>query len=443
MQDDIIIQSQAPLTDKDEDQLGFKKISECLAQAIMKNDLSKGLVIGVEGAWGSGKTTLVEFALEEIESASREREDWEVVRFQPWLIGRKEDLLGQFFAQLSSVKGIKNNKNLIKKYSTGLSGLVGFMAHAFENATISFSTGVLVRSLFKVAHELMKTSLTNTKKKLWRALSDNNSSKVVVFIDDLDRLDPDECVEVLRLVRSVADFPNIVYVITYDQSILAANIGAVLKIKDNGYGYMEKIIQVPYCIPKPLPYDLHNWFKDEAKKIVFSDFSNLDAKSLKHKWFDTVIDNWAPICIETPRDVVRTLHALKLYAVPVIENIDPGDMVFLQLIRIKLPLLYKWVENYVKDIMIAEGRTGLDSNEKGIAKQELIKISGNSKEERERILKALSSIFPKVSPDILEPSDTGFCDGAYESPSESNSRNKRLVSKKHFRFYFAFSMTKT
>lgn len=44
--------------------------------------------------------------------------------------------------------------------------------------------------------------------------------KIVVFIDDLDRLDKEEIRMVMKLVRSVADFPNIIYVLCFDNEIV-------------------------------------------------------------------------------------------------------------------------------------------------------------------------------------------------------------------------------
>jgi predicted KAP-like P-loop ATPase len=50
------------------------------------------------------------------------------------------------------------------------------------------------------------------------------SQKIIVFIDDLDRLETAEVIEILRLVRAVADFPNIIYVLSYDPDILSHTV---------------------------------------------------------------------------------------------------------------------------------------------------------------------------------------------------------------------------
>jgi hypothetical protein len=71
------------------------------------------------------------------------------------------------------------------------------------------------------------------------------SRRIVVFIDDLDRLEPTEIAEVLRLVRAVADFPNVIYVLSYDSNAVTSALEAVLEIED-GTEYLEKFIQVNF-----------------------------------------------------------------------------------------------------------------------------------------------------------------------------------------------------
>ena len=58
--------------------------------------------------------------------------------------------------------------------------------------------------------------LSELKDKLAKSLRELNH-RFVVTIDDVDRLEPAEVIEILRLVRSVVDLPNIIYLLCYDQ----------------------------------------------------------------------------------------------------------------------------------------------------------------------------------------------------------------------------------
>ena len=87
--------------------------------------------------------------------------------------------------------------------------------------------------------------------------------RIVVIIDDLDRLEPHEAVEIMRLIKAVADFLNILYVLCYDPEILADSLKCILSV-DNGAAYLEKIVQVRFKVPQPEAFDLRRWFLEEC-----------------------------------------------------------------------------------------------------------------------------------------------------------------------------------
>lgn len=77
----------------------------------------------------------------------------------------------------------------------------------------------------------------------------------VVLIDDLDRLEPAQAVEVLRLVRSVADFSGFRYILCYDPEVLAHAIERELGVPD-GRLYLQKIIPLSFTLPHHEIFDL-------------------------------------------------------------------------------------------------------------------------------------------------------------------------------------------
>src|SRR5690606_16517168 len=81
------------------------------------------------------------------------------------------------------------------------------------------------------------------------------NARFIILIDDLDRLEPHQAVEVVRLVRSVADFPNVAYVLCYDRAILGHALEIGLSVKD-GDLFLQKIVQLTFALPMPEPFDL-------------------------------------------------------------------------------------------------------------------------------------------------------------------------------------------
>jgi predicted KAP-like P-loop ATPase len=85
------------ISDAKQDRLGFSSTADHLAKVFTENDLSKGFVIGVEGAWGSGKSSLVNMAFKQLSSDKRGPIP---IKFAPWLIGDRESLLWELFKEI-------------------------------------------------------------------------------------------------------------------------------------------------------------------------------------------------------------------------------------------------------------------------------------------------------------------------------------------------------
>ncbi|WP_170397744.1 P-loop NTPase fold protein [Ruegeria arenilitoris] len=110
-----------PLSCSERDRLGFRGIAHHLATAFLQNDLGQGFVVGVEGAWGSGKSSLVNMALNEL---GKRKNGPHVIRFAPWLVGSRNEMLVQLFAELEPVilqsipvSELDSTKKIIGRYA--------------------------------------------------------------------------------------------------------------------------------------------------------------------------------------------------------------------------------------------------------------------------------------------------------------------------------------
>jgi hypothetical protein len=82
-----------------EDEFGLARMVEAFADTLTSRLMENGYVVGVEGKWGSGKSTFVNFVAERIRGASPNHH---VIRFEPWLIGARDSLLSHFFGLLAA-----------------------------------------------------------------------------------------------------------------------------------------------------------------------------------------------------------------------------------------------------------------------------------------------------------------------------------------------------
>lgn len=181
--------------------------------------------------------------------------------------------------------------------------------------------------------------MNDLKKELGLNLNDLGVP-IVICIDDVDRLEPMEALEITRLVRSVIDLPNIIYILLYDEKILSKSITEATGISD-GSGFLEKIVQLKVNIPTPEPFQLRNWFANDLSNVV------LPSSSEERDRLQQVIDYEGGLYLRTPRTLKKCLDAIK-FQWPTLESYgcDLSDMVWITLIREGNADLYRWIERY-------------------------------------------------------------------------------------------------
>ena len=273
-----------PIKRIEDDRLGFAPIASQLAQSILDQGARDGLVFGVEGKWGSGKSTLINLTIVSLQQAPHAPE---VIEFSPWLVGNRDDLLQYLFDELAVAatridptevdtvdtttcllklrawvlgsgldqlrrKQILKESAIAKKLRAfgTLSGGLSKVAKAVGALGVPWADSLAIgmEKLGDVAAgSFASTSLSKRKAELVEALK-LLPRRIVVFVDDLDRLEPREASEVLRLIRAVADFPNVIYVMSYDVEVVAKTLEKAIQV-DDGKAYLEKIVQVSFKVP--------------------------------------------------------------------------------------------------------------------------------------------------------------------------------------------------
>lgn len=222
------------------------KYAKTLVKKLKNTDLSKeSFAVGITGEWGSGKSTFLNTMKKEI------GEDFaEIVEFNPWLCNSPEQVTQDFFATLIN--------ELSPKHSTLSRDL---------NKYAKLLNKIAKSSLSVFGIDLDLTPSDDSLNKLKENISDklaNLPKKVVILIDDTDRLEGNEVFEILRLIRNTADFKNVIYIATYDKEYVT-DVLEKNKIKDPS-AYLEKIFQVEVHLLKTESFELWDTLMEEIKK---------------------------------------------------------------------------------------------------------------------------------------------------------------------------------
>ncbi|MBZ9671639.1 P-loop NTPase fold protein [Mesorhizobium sp. ES1-3] len=450
--------SDRPLDSEEADLFGFVGIARRLAPAVLKALEGDGMVIGLEGPWGSGKTTLLNFLRTELKRTKPE--NVHVISIAPWLSGDMSNLVGSLIepmadildnAELGQVVGWKRQVAKIRKKSTGLGDqLRGYGAKTGRTLAPAarfaeyFAPGAKVAAdALELGSQYLEQSQRHpTTAETKAAISSKLSSLdvgFVVILDDLDRLEPPQALEVVRLIRSVADFPKIAYLMCYDREVLSQAIKIGLKIED-GDLFLQKIVQLTFSIPLPEPFDLRTNFLTKALEI----FKEVTGAAPSGELLDDLkraIDREGS-ALSTPREVKLALNGVRFVYPTVAADVYFPDMCRLHLIKTTNPPLYRWLEEYLSV------RSVLATGDASIGK-----------DERKRLGEKLAALLPSDESDSLRSiwSFRRFVPGVIKSDqpdqrvfSTTSLREmeeivafRRLGSPIHYRYYFALTPPKT
>lgn len=169
-------------------------------------------------------------------------------------------------------------------------------------------------------------------------LLEKQSNRILVVIDDIDRLSNEQIRQVFQLVTSVAKFPNTIYLLVFDKDIV---VKALEKVQEgNGEDYLEKIIQMPIQIPEIRPEKLGQILLERLDIILSEHEGTGFHKNHWQKLYEPCI---APF-IDSLRTINRLCNAIQFKMAGICTEIDFTDIVAISVIEICFPKVYDWIK---------------------------------------------------------------------------------------------------
>lgn len=331
-----------PIETGEQDLLGRASFSKQLGKAMYEYNGKDGLVIGLFGKWGTGKTSVINMAVNEITELAKNNENRPIImKFAPWNYSDKDNLISMFFQSLKNKINVQDNEELKNKVGKALSDYAG----AFDALALVPVVGSGVAAILKTLAQAEGTSLMEcadldeTKEILEKELI-KAGKKIIIVIDDIDRLANSQIRDVFQLVKQVADFPNVIYLLAMDREVVRRALTDVHNI--DGNEYLEKIIQVPFELPELKKSKLHNIFLNKLDQII-NDFS--DKVVWDTDYWSSVFRNCVEPYINTLRDVNRMINTFQFRYGMLYKEIALEDMVGMTTLEVLEPELYKWICN--------------------------------------------------------------------------------------------------
>ena len=257
-QDDLFIEPE-------KDRLGYASFAKHLADSICKMTVTEGFVIAVYGSWGSGKSTLLNFVVDYLKQKPDEEQPI-IVPFSAWLFTGNQDITRRFFDQLHSVL------TSVTYVPRGLRERIAGFAKVISEIPLPYAqAGKAVATLFddqeKEASEL-KEEVEHTVVQQQR--------RIVVAIDDIDRLPAEDIKQLFRIFKAIPNFTNVVYLLVFDKQVVSK---ALCETKEaSPEAYFEKTIQVAFKLPSPDKTSLRRLLFEKLDSVLIGTPKDGDRK---------------------------------------------------------------------------------------------------------------------------------------------------------------------
>ncbi|PJN44412.1 KAP family P-loop NTPase fold protein [Vibrio parahaemolyticus] len=324
------------------DQLNRSSFCRSLAKIVNLDAGSPCLTISIEGAWGAGKTSIINLVQE---SLSKSTSKPIVAHYNPWVNGKEktlvEDFLIQFTSQLGLARHADNGAKVAKEllsYSK-LFSVAKLVPGVEPFGTIIENVIKGVGEATESISELKQLDVQDQKLKVIESLQ-KLDKPIVIIIDDIDRLTPNECFQVLRLVKAIADFPRTSFLLAFDpdylESVLASN-----NISNAGQ-YIDKIIQLRLPVPIVTEHDL-NSLVDSMFEQLGADFTFDHYQDDRERFADIYHRN-IKMLLTSPRDIKRAVNHFKFVYQHVKHEVSTTDLFVLSVLATKYNRIYEHIK---------------------------------------------------------------------------------------------------
>ena len=349
-----------------EDGLDISNHTKALTKFIRETDTP--ITIGIQGEWGSGKTSLlnqIHYGLANLKEAEiKENGSYKQIWVNSWehsLLCTPEECLIKIINQIiNELIGSDVDKKRGEQITAGVKNVLqGALriggAVALGSAGKDLADGIIGENTNSIAE--LKHTLAELVKDICSRES-NPFQKIVVYVDDLDRIPPPDAVSILELLKNIFNINKCVFVLAIDYGVVVKGlIGKFGKpTPENEWefrAFFDKIIQLPFMMPMG-EYDIGKYVKDLLEEIEYYSVEEggdeLEDELLKELVLDSIGGN--------PRSIKRLVNSLALIKIFLDlnreENIEAvlGDknqatiMFALVCLQISFPEIYELLVRY-------------------------------------------------------------------------------------------------
>ncbi|MCW8998525.1 MAG: KAP family NTPase, partial [Kangiellaceae bacterium] len=273
------------------DLLGYQPYVDAMAGVLAGEQLETPFCIGIFGQWGTGKSTFMALLNQQLDKSAGG--NFNTLFFQPWQFEEKEEvwkalLLSTLrYLEVELERGRSQIEQEYSRVKQTLSELiVGVGKLALDKAVKSISSNLV--STDEIFEAYARTSrdnsqFINTFREEFKNIKDeilnaqgNSQGRLFIFVDDLDRCTPENCMMVLESIKLFFDLEECVFVLGIDREVVQKGIEHKYKrsINIKGQDYLDKMIQLPFSLPPVSKATFENFIQHTTERLDFSESIN-------------------------------------------------------------------------------------------------------------------------------------------------------------------------
>lgn len=342
--------------------LGYREIGRAFATIISQSE--PRFAIGIFGGWGSGKTTL----MKAIKAALRD-ENLVIVDFNAWRFEREPQLLIPLLdtiraavvkwseprdaATREKLRSVANRiGRVVRALATGLTAEAGLPGAVRVSYNVGAGLGALTSTSEQDGAQSLYVAAFQELESAFSDFAAGGVTRVVVFVDDLDRCLPGNALDLLESIKLFFDLPGFIFVVGLDEDVVQRAIRARFAEQEEHHSaeegrpasvalasqrlsreYVKKIFQVPYSLPAMVPQQLDDLLAAMYKEAALGPAQLGDLRDRVRHYLEYV-------AVErrvNPREVKRFINAYILQTL-VRPELDPDTVLALQ----TLVFRYDW-----------------------------------------------------------------------------------------------------
>ena len=425
--------SDQPITTAKDDLLGRAPFARQVASAMLAcpSDKKGSFTIGLFGGWGSGKTSVLNMVMEQLQDNAAEKHEPApiVVQFNPWQYPAAELLPGQLLHALAAELKRPERSVRLQKAAKQMEKYAAAMADCGPETrveTVAELRGDLVK---KPAGNALPQSVLERKQKVIKHLT-KQDEKIYVIMDDIDRLSSRRIRHALQLISAVAGFPQVVYLLSFDQEVVTAALSKELDA--NGWEYLKKFIQVQFTMPSPDPARIRD---------ILAEYVNAFLETEPDVNFDPAyyaeISPYIFRCMTSIRDVYRFINTFRNQMQMLGNEVNFVDLLAVTALQLHVPQALPWIQDHRDDLLRGGGLAyhSADAEQKKALISEHRRMLYNlSEPDAKTLIPLIGHMFPRYGKNVLDVKS--------EDMEQRYVRMRRICCEEFFDLYFTQSIKK-